>query len=139
MLVDHSLREKTYRNLLRFIEPLATDELAAQEDWLGICPLQTIETIPSHLYNKATILSQRFIQVHAIAAAQSEGRTTDHLDLKETCVICGSAIAFEDLFEARCKGSNVHSFGSYLFIILDFPCAESAGKLFLRRPDLIRL
>ena len=118
ILTNYALREKAYRNLLRFIEPFGTHESALEEDGLGICPLETIMSIPSHLYDKATVLSQRLILAYTIASAKIHGRPVNGLALNENCVICGSTIAFEDLFEARCNGENVHRFGMYHVVAL---------------------
>ncbi|KAF2236322.1 hypothetical protein EV356DRAFT_531250 [Viridothelium virens] len=110
MLATHGLREKAYRNLLRFIEPLNSHELAHEQDSIGICPLETIRSLPSRLYDGTTVLSQRFLLAHDSASAIFSGHPTGDLIFKEYCVICGSVIAFEDPFEARCKGQNVHRF-----------------------------
>ena len=112
MMINHDLRGKAYRNLLRFIEPFSAHTLATEEEWLGTCPLETILSIPSHLYEGNTVLSERLIAAHNSAYAKFNARPMNDLAFDESCVICGSIIAFEDPFEARCKGENMHRFGA---------------------------
>ncbi|KAI9661269.1 MAG: hypothetical protein M1821_009596 [Bathelium mastoideum] len=112
MMADYGLREKAYRNALRFIEPLSTHELASEQDWVGVCPLETILSIPSHLYDETTVLSQRFIAAHRSASAKFKGHALSDQTYSEKCIICDSAITFEDPFEARCEGDNSHRFGT---------------------------
>ncbi|KAI9688283.1 MAG: hypothetical protein M1820_010295 [Bogoriella megaspora] len=104
------LRDKAYRNLLRFVKPLDSHPSACEDDQVGVHLLETILTIPSHLYNDKTKLSQQILHAHATAISRFCGGPSVASPFEEQCEICEAKIQLEDMFEARCTGEHVHKF-----------------------------